>query len=144
MATESPLIVDGSQTTANTDMSGPAPFGTGATLAGQGGSGQFLAVNIVGSRLVDIVATGEVAVYGIVQNKPRAGQAAAVGIMGVTKACAGAAVSSGAALQVMDDGSGRLITHASTAVQVAVALEAAAGSTSIFTVALIPNASALT
>src|SRR5579863_8111299 len=136
MATESPLIVDGSQTTANIDLSGPAatnPGGTGAAKAGQNGSGQFLAVNVVGSRLVDIVANGETQIYGVLQNKPAAGAAAAVGIMGVTKAVAGGSISAGAFVQVMDDGSGRFVTHGSTAVSVGVALETVAASSVIFT-----------
>ena len=101
MATEGPLIHDGSQTTANSNLSGPAatnPGGTGSTLAGQNGSGQFLIVKLVGARLVDLVTANSDTVYGVLQNKPAAGQAADNGISGITKLMAGGTIAAGAAV----------------------------------------------
>lgn len=118
MATEGPLIHDGSQTVANSNLA----------------ANQFYAVKITGQRLVDLASTGGEAIYGILQNKPTAGQAADVGILGVTKAAAGAAVSAGAAL--MTDSSGRLITATSTNHRVGVALEAASAAGQLITVSL--------
>lgn len=130
LATESPLIHDGSQTTASADMSN-----TGG-LDGPSGSGQFLAVVVSGPRAV-AVATAGVAVYGILQNKPKSGEAADVGIVGVTKAVAGAAVTSPQLLQT--DANGRLIPATSTLHRVAMAIESAAATGVIFTVALVPG-----
>lgn len=129
MATESPLIHDGSQTTANSDLS------TG--LDGQGGSGQFLAVKVVGNRLVDLCTSGADYAYGILQNKPAAGQAADVGIMGVSKAMSGASVTAGAYL--MPDSNGRLVTATTTNSRIAIALETAPAVSTVFTVAIVPG-----
>jgi hypothetical protein len=54
---------------------------------------QFHIVNIVGAFVVDLalIRTG----YGVLQNKPRAGEAATVAIQGTTKVAAGAAVAVG-------------------------------------------------
>jgi hypothetical protein len=128
MATEGPLTHDGSQTTANSDLS------TGKN--GQNGSGQFLAVKLVGARLVDLCTANTDFAYGILQNKPAAGQAADVGIMGVSKAVAGGTVAAGDMLTA--NSSGQLVTAATTNARIAQALEAAAPST-IFTVAIIPG-----
>ena len=128
MATEGPLVHDGSQTTANSDLS------TGK--GGQLGSGQFLAVKLVGARLVDLCGAGDYA-YGILQNKPAAGQAADVGIMGVTKAVCGGTIAAGDYLT--PNASGQLITATTTAQpRIAVAIEAATMST-IFTAAIVPG-----
>ncbi len=100
-ATEGPLISDGSQTTSNSDLSGPAatnPGGTGATLAGQNGSGQFLVVKLVGARLVDLVTANSDTVYGVMQGKPAAGAAANVGIAGITKLMSGGTIAAGVAV----------------------------------------------
>ena len=129
MATEGPLVHDGSQTTAAADLS------TG--LGGQGGSGQFLAVKITAARQVNICTTGDYA-YGILQNKPASGQAADVGIMGVSKAVCGGTVSAGDYLT--PNTSGQLITATTTAQpRIAVAIEAATGVSTVFTVAIVPG-----
>lgn len=119
MATESPLIHDGSQCVA------VANYGNGQSLSGNGGSAQFLAVFISASRVVTLVATQGIRIYGILQNKPALGAAADVGVMGVTKAVAGGTIAAGVPL--MTDSSGRLITWASGAanVQVAYSIESA-------------------
>lgn len=138
-ATEGPLIHDGSQTTANADLSGPAaynPGGTGAALLGQQSSGQFLAVKLVGARLVDLCVAGDL-IYGVLQNKPAAGQAADVGIMGVSKMVSGGTIAAGAAL--MTDANGRFVTAATTAARVGVAIEAAGAAGVIFTGAIVPG-----
>lgn len=143
MATEGPLTRDGSQTTANSDMSGPAtlnPGGTGSAIAGQNSSGQYLAVKIVGLRLVDIANSGGEQIYGIIQNKPASGQAADVGISGISKAVAGGVVTAGNAL--MTDTAGRLIPaggSGATGYRVAQAIEGAAATGTIFTVAITPD-----
>jgi hypothetical protein len=124
MATESPLIHDGSQTTAAVDLS----------------ANQFYIVKITAARQVNLTAAvGDVA-YGILQNKPTLGQAADVGILGVTKAVAGAAIS--AAARLTSDTSGRVITAASTNQRLGVALEAATAAGQLITIALVPQGAA--
>lgn len=140
-ATESPLIHDGSQMTADADLSGPAaynPGGTGAALAGQLSSGQFLAVKITGARTVGLTSSSVDQAYGILQNKPATGQAADVGIMGVSKAVAGAIVTAGNFL--MSDTSGRLVPSTGTNARIAQAIEGAAATSTIFTVEIFPGA----
>jgi hypothetical protein len=121
MATESPLIHDGSQTTAAADLS----------------SSQFYCVKITAARAVNLASSGGEAIYGVLQNKPTSGQAADVGIFGITKAAAGAAFSAGAYL--MTDATARLITATSTNHRVAQALEAATAAGQLITVAVGPN-----
>ena len=76
------------------------------------------------------------AVYGILQNTPASGQAADVGIMGISKVVAGAAITAGANL--MCDTAGRAVAQTSTNIIAAVALEAATAAGQIITVAIIP------
>ena len=85
---------------------------------------QFVAVK-VGTADFNVIleSTGGVAIMGILQNKPKAGQAANVRVSGVSKSVAGAAYTRGTFL--MTDTSGRLITATSTNAQVAYALESA-------------------
>lgn len=106
MATESPLIHDGSQTTAAADLS----------------TKQFYAVKITAARAVNLASSGGEGIYGILQNKPASGDAADVGIIGVTKAIAGGTIAAGDLL--MTDTSGKLITATSTNHAVGQALEA--------------------
>jgi hypothetical protein len=119
-ATESPLVHDGSQTTAAADLS----------------SNQFYAVKVTGSRQVNLASTGGEIIYGILQNKPTSGLVADVGILGVTKAIAGAAITAGAAL--MTDTSGRLITATSTNHRVGIALETVTATGQVFTAYIQP------
>lgn len=116
MATESPLIHDGSQTTAAADLSG----------------NQFYVVKITGSRLVNLASTGGEIAYGILQNKPTSGAAADIGILGVSKAAAGAAFAAGA--QLMSDSTGRLITRTGSLHMIAQAIEAATAAGQLITV----------
>jgi hypothetical protein len=132
-ATEGPLIHDGSQTTASADYSG-----TTTTLSGQNGSGQFLAVSITANRQVTLVTTKGGFMYGVLQNKPASGQAADVGIEGVTKMMAGASISAGA--YVTPTTTGAFVTAATTDARVAVAIETAGAAGVIFTGAIVPAA----
>ena len=122
MATESPLIHDGSQTVAAASLT----------------TSQFYAVKLTGSRAVNLASTGGEAIYGILQNKPASGQAADVGFLGVSKAIAGAAITAGAAL--MTDTSGRLITATSTNHRVGYAIESVSATNTIFTMMVLPGA----
>jgi hypothetical protein len=119
MATETVLIHDGSQTTA------AANYGNGQSLSGNQGSAQFLACFLSASRVVTLVATQGIEIYGVIQNKPALGAAVDVGVLGVTKMVAGGTIAFGAKLMV--DSSGRFITWTSGSanVQVGVAIEAA-------------------
>lgn len=121
MATEGPLIHDGSQTTAAADLS----------------TKQFCAVKITAARAVNVAATGGEAIYGILQNNPISGLAADVGILGVSKALIGAGVTAGDYL--MTDTTARLITATGTNHRVAQALETGAVAGQLITVALGPN-----
>jgi hypothetical protein len=129
MATESPLISIGSQCTAAADLSGAT-----TTLAGPNGSGQFLAVKLTGSRVVNLANAGGEAVLGILQNTPTLGAPADIGFVGVSKAVAGAAIAAGA--ELMTDTSARLITATSTNHRVALALEAATAAGQLISVVL--------
>ena len=120
MATENVLIQDGTQVAA-------ANYGNGAGLSGPGGSGQFLVVaqSTVADRTVVLASAIGQQAFGILQNKPLAGQAADVAFAGQPKAVAGGTIARGAAL--MTDASGRLITWTAGSgyAQLAVAMESA-------------------
>ena len=133
MATEGPLIHDGSQCVATSN------YGKGVVgLAGPGSSGQFLAVYINASRSVGICATAGAEAYGILQNDPPSGAAADVGILGVTKAVAGSnAITAGGNLAT--DASGRLVAATGTQNVIAVAIEASSATNQIITVSIVPN-----
>lgn len=120
MATEGPLIHDGSQTQAGADLSAK----------------QFFAVKIDTSadRQVVLASTGGEGIYGILQNKPAAGQAADVGIAGITKAQCGGTVTRGDLL--MTDTAGKLITATSTNHAIGIALESGVAGV-VITVAIV-------
>lgn len=115
MATQGPMIDDGSQTVAGFDARN-STF-TGSTLAGPNGSGQFLAVllSTSSSRTVVVCSTAGSTInqfiYGILQNKPQLGIAADVCIFGVTKAVAGATIASGVLLMPSSTLAGSLVTY---------------------------------
>ena len=131
MATEGPLIHDGAQCTAAANYYNPS-----SALDGPNGSGQFLFVYVSAARVVTVHTSSGGAVYGILQNTPASGQAADVGIMGISKVVAGAAITAGANL--MCDTAGRAVAQTSTNIIAAVALEAATAAGQIITVAIIP------
>lgn len=87
MASESPLIHDGAQTVA------AANYSNTQSLAGQSGSGQWLAVALssAANRTSVLASVQGQQIYGVLQNKPIAGEVADVGIFGVTKAMVGSA-----------------------------------------------------
>lgn len=122
MATEGPMFRDGGQTIAGADLSAK----------------QFYAVKLTTTaRQVNLASSGGEEIYGILQNKPTANQAADVCLLGVTKAVAGAAITAGDFL--MTDTSGRLITATSTNHRVGQAMEAATAAGQIITAALFPG-----
>lgn len=121
MATEGPLIHDGSQTTAAADLS----------------LKQFFCVKITGPHAVNLASAGGEPIYGILQNNPTSGLVADVGFLGVSKAIIGAAVTAGDYL--MTDTSGRLITVTGVNKRVAQALETGAVAGQLITVMLGPN-----
>ncbi len=128
MATESPLIHDGAQCAAAANYWNPS-----TALPGPNGSGQFLAVAVSAPRTVTVdTSGGTAAIYGILQNTPGQGQAADVGILGISKAVAGAALSAAAQLQA--DTQGRVITATGTNHRFAIALEAATAAGQLITV----------
>lgn len=142
MSTESPLIHDGSQTVAAANYgngAGLAGSNTGGTTGGSTGSGQYLAVMLTSAGRTSVIASvaGQ-QIYGILQNKPAAAQAADVGIFGVTKAVAGGTIAAGAALMV--NASGQVVTWTSTGnkAQIGYAIEAAV-SGQVFTMFLGPT-----
>lgn len=135
MATDSPLIRDGSQTTAFANYYNPA-----SALLGVNGSAQFLAVSLQAARVVQITPNQTTPFYGILQNTPLAGEAADVGIVGITKAVAGAAITFGQTLMCGTSTTlGQLIPYTSSAIRVGIALEAASAQGVVFTVLLMPT-----
>lgn len=121
MATDTPMIRDGN-TVAEADLSAK----------------QFLAVSISGVNEVNLAA-GAGAIFGILQNKPKAGEAADVAIFGITKAIAGVGGwSAGDKLEV-EVATSKLVNNTTGNTTVALALtDAVAGD--IATVYVIPNA----
>ena len=132
MATEAPLIHDGAQTIA------VANYGNTQSLAGPSGSGQFLCVALSGSvdRTVVLATAAGQQIYGILQNKPGLGQAADVGIFGITKAVAGAAITRGAPLMAASTGAVIAWTSTSNKVQIGYALESASAISQVITMFL--------
>jgi hypothetical protein len=132
MATEGPMIRDGSQTVA------AANYGNGANLAGTNtagttggstGSGQYLCVALSTSvaRTSVLASVAGQQIYGILQNKPGAGQAADVCIFGPTKAVVAAAGSTlGLPQMVTATGAITDWTTGSGKVQIGFALETGA------------------
>lgn len=133
MATESPLIHDGSQCIATANYYNPA-----VPLLGAGGSAQFLAVSLSAARTLQITPNQTTLVYGILQNTPMATEAADVGIAGISKAVAGAAITFGLPLMCGTGGTlGQLIPWVTSAYKVAIAIEPAAAQGVVFTVLLL-------
>jgi Uncharacterized conserved protein (DUF2190) len=132
MATEAPLIHDGSQCTAGVNMSATA------ALAGPNGTGQFLGVKLSAARtVIPVAATADVP-YGILQNDPISGFIADIGILGVSKAVAGAAIAAGKPLGF--DASGRVVdATGQTWERIGVAIEAATAINQIITILIRPT-----
>jgi len=115
MATESPLLHDGSQTITSQDMRNSTV--TGTTLSGPNGSGQFLGVclSTTVARTIALATAAGQRLYGIIQNKPSTGLAADVGVFGISKWVAGATIGIGGVLQVSSTAAGTAIPYASAA-----------------------------
>ena len=128
MATEGPLLHDGSQNTAAVTLT------------------QFYACKLLAgtSREVTPITVGGERIYGIVQNKPLTGQAADVGFMGISKAVAKAVISSGHTLAVATNGTLKSCS-ASTSTQhiIGYAIESAV-TNQVFTMMIMPGAAYLT
>ena len=149
MATESPAIHDGSQTVAAADYSSSASL-YGMTTAGLGGtgavggSGQYLFVALSASvaRTSVLASVAGQKVYGVLQNKPKAGEAADVVIFGITKVVTGTGgVTLGVEVTTDANGAAVVWTTGSAKRAVGVALEtvAAAGvATIMFTGNALP------
>lgn len=146
MATEAPLWIDGAQTTAAANLYNP-----GTPLLGPQGSGQFLAVTLVGSRSVNIAnaatwtppASG---FYGILQNTPTLGAPAAVALpMSIAKAVVAGAVTAGQLLMI-NAADGRLTPFVAGANNwaVAMAIESAAAANDVIVVQVLPPTRGLT
>jgi hypothetical protein len=91
-------------------------------------------VNSAGAVVLQTTAGG--AVYGILQDTPQLGQPARVGLFGITKAVAGAAITAGAQLDC--DAAGRVVTH-TAGIIVGIALESASAAGQIIAVAIAPT-----
>ena len=95
MATESPLLQDGSQNTLSTANDARRSSITGTTLSGPNGSAQFYWVtestSVDRTVLFASTAPGSTPAYpyGVLQNTPQPGGAAAIGFLGVSKLIAG-------------------------------------------------------
>ncbi len=94
MALESPLLHDGGQCTSsvNADKTTAAYYGinsSGVVPGAASGSGQYLFVTISGGRTVAPNGSAGGQCYGILQNAPKTGQAADVGILGISKVVTG-------------------------------------------------------
>jgi hypothetical protein len=122
MATEGFLLHDGTQTIA------AANYGNNQSLAGPGGSGQFLGAVLSQSadRTSVLASVAGQQIYGVIQNKPATGDAVDVALFGVTKAVAAAAgVTRGKPQMVTATGAFTDWTAGSGYAQVGYALESA-------------------
>lgn len=137
MATEGPLTHDGSQCTAF------ANYYNGSVFLGVGGTGQFLAVSLQAARIVQISTGPTAGMYGILQNTPTAGEAADVGIAGISKAVAGQAITFGVELMTGTGGTlGQLVpwTVGAGNYKVGLAIEGASAQGVVFTIMIYtPN-----
>lgn len=134
---ESPLIHDGSQTVAGFD--GRNSTYSGTTALGPSGSRQytFVRLSTVADRTVlNTTAVGQLP-YGVIQNKPALGEAADIGIFGVTNLVAGT-TSVAAGVQIMADTSGNAIAYSSAAGRVAagIAITTPTAAGEVFTAAI--------
>jgi len=118
MATESPLLHDGSHFTLSTSYDARRSSITGTTLNGPNGSAQFFPVFIstVNANQVTLSTGGTTPstfcqFLGILQNTPGPGDAADVGFFGVTKAIAASTFPAGTLLQPSSTTAGQVTTY---------------------------------
>lgn len=114
-------------------------FSVGTQLANADLSAkQFYAVKLANASGVAQVALATAAgegIFGILQNKPVSGAVADVCVLGVTKAVAGAAITSGA--QIMTTAAGKVITAATAgSAVIGWALESAGADGEVITICL--------
>lgn len=97
---------------------------------------QFFCVKLAGAFAVDVPSASTDAVVGVLQNKPKSGDAAEVATAGVSKCVAGAAITAGA--KVMSDTTGKVIAYVGSAGNtcIGIALEAATQSADVIAVLL--------
>ena len=132
MATEGPLLHDGGQMTSsvNADKTTAAYYGinsAGLAPGAASGSGQGLFVTISGSRTVAPAGSAGAQVYGVLQNAPKTGQAADVGIFGITKVVTGSGgVTAGHTIMTDANGCAVNWTSGSSYAQAGYALETVA------------------
>ena len=99
---------------------------------------QYRFVKVTGAGQVGLCTAATDATVGVMQNKPQVtGQAATVGIRGITNVMAGGAVAAGDAVKI--DTTGRGITSADGSNRVGIALDAASGANVLFPVLLKIN-----
>lgn len=97
---------------------------------------QYKFVKVTGRHQAGLASAGGQAI-GVLQNKPQVlGQAATVGIFGVSVARSGGEIAAGAQVEV--DGSGRGIAH-DAGVVVGIAIEGAATADQLFSILLLPG-----
>lgn len=84
---------------------------------------QYRFVRLVGARQVNVVAATGQRPFGVLQNKPELNQACTIGVGGVSKVEAGAAIAPGDAVTV--DGTGRAVVAAGGARAFGEAIEGA-------------------
>ncbi len=93
---------------------------------------QFFVVKDNGSNAAVLSAAGTDTHLGILQNKPTSGKVGAVRTAGISKAVAGAAITSGALLT--SDGAGKVIAASANDIVVGIARSAASGANIILPV----------
>lgn len=109
-------------------------FGTGLEEGGNliansdlSSTGQYLAVKQTSTaRAVDLASTGGEAITGILQNNPKAGEAAIVKYDGFTPAKAGVGGWTAGQALMTETATGKLVAQTSTNAKVAVAVETVA------------------
>lgn len=112
-------------------------FKIGTLTASADNSGnQFRYAKVSGSGTATVTAAPADVVLGVIQNKPKAGEAVDVMVTGISKVVAGAAVAAGA--EVGSDAQGRAIAAATGARAFGIALEAASAAGQLIAVSL-PN-----
>jgi hypothetical protein len=119
MSTESPFIGDGCQTVANADLSAKQYYAVAMTTT---------------PRKVDLIASA-IGIYGILMNKPKAGEVCDVAIFGIVPAMCGAAVTAGDPLAI--DSTSRVITYAS-GVKIGIALESSTTAGQLIAIKIVP------
>lgn len=132
MAIEGFLLHDGTQCTAFANYYNPA-----VPLLGVGGSAQFLVMSLQASRVLQIAPSKASIPYGILQNTPLATEACDVGVVGFSKAVAGAAITAGQELTAGTGATlGQLIPWVTAGYKIGQAVEAASAQGVVFTVLL--------